>query len=214
VPFSEKKFTQIVQELCEKNKYANATVRTVITGGETKDGVHFRGNTQGVFITTAPFHALPKKIYEAGVVLETLEHQRDFPHAKTTNYIAAIKWHNAPRIKQVFDALYVYEGKVLEATTSNFFIVKGNTIITPKKNVLHGITRNVVIALAKKTYRVVERDITLREVRGADEAFLTATNKDIVPVVMIDGKKIGIGKPGRRTKALMHAFADYVKSTK
>lgn len=213
VPFSEKKFTNIVRELCEKNGCTNAMIRTVITGGETKDGMHFQRNAQSVFVMMAPIHALSKKIYETGAVLETLEHRRELPHAKTTNYITAITWHNTPRRKPVFDALYIWRGKVLEATTSNFFIVKGDTLITPKRDVLHGITRNTVIALARKTIRVVERDITVRELKTADEAFLTATNKAIVPVVMIDGRKIGSGKPGKRTKALMSAFAEYVKNT-
>lgn len=213
VPFSEKKFAHVIRELCEKNGCTNAMIRTVITGGETKDGMHFRRNAQSVFIITAPIHALSKNTYEQGVVLETLEHHRELPHAKTTNYITAITWHNAPRIKPVFDALYVWKGKVLEATTSNFFIVKGDTLITSKRDVLHGITRNTVIALARKTIRVAERDIAVRELKTADEAFLTATNKAIVPVVMIDGKKIGSGKPGKRTKALMSAFAEYIKNT-
>lgn len=212
VPFSEEKFTRIVHELCEKNTCKNAMIRTVITGGETKDSMHFRQRAQSIFIITTLLSALAKDVYEKGVVLETLEHKRELPHAKTTNYITAARWHNTPRIKPVFDALYVWKGKALEATTSNFFIVKGATIITPKRNVLHGITRNTVIGLAKKTVRMIERDITARELKTADEAFLTATNKEIVPVVMIDGKKIGSGKPGKRTKALMSAFAAYVKN--
>lgn len=210
VPFSEEKFTRIVRELCEKNACKNVMIRTVITGGATKDGMHFKRNAQSTFIITAPLSAFAKDVYEKGVVLETLEHKRELAHAKTTNYIAAVIWHNTPRIKPVFDALYVWKGKALEATTSNFFIVKGATIITPKSNVLHGITRNTVIGFARKTARVIERDISVRELKTADEAFLTATNKEIVPVVMVDGKKIGSGKPGKRTKMLIKEFHDMV----
>lgn len=212
VPFSEKKFAGIVRELCEKNNCSHAAIRTVITGGEARSGMTLRPHAQRAFIFIEKLHPLPKAAYEKGVVLETLEHRREFPHAKTTNYITAVRWHNTPRIKPVFDALYVWEGKVLEATTSNFFIVKKGALITPKKNVLHGITRNTVIALAKKTGRVIERDISIREMRSADEAFLTATNKDVVPVAMIDGKKIGSGNPGKKTKEIMEAYAAFVKS--
>lgn len=211
VPFSEKKFASIVRELSDKNACGNAAVRTVITGGPTADGMQFRQKTQSVFIIISPLHPLPKEVYERGVVLETIEHHREFPYAKTANYITAVRWHNTPRIKPVFDALYTWEGKALEATTSNFFIVKKGTFITPKKSVLHGITRNTVIALAKKTGKVIERDISIREMRSADEAFLTATNKDVVPVVLIDGRKIGSGKPGKRTKEIMEAYAEHVK---
>lgn len=212
VPFSEKTFARIIAELCEKNKCKNAAIRTVITGGSTADGMHFRQKTQTAYIIMSPLHAPSKEVYERGVVLETIEHHREFPHVKTANYITAVAWHNASRIKPVFDALYTWKGKVLEATTSNFFIVKNGVCITPKRDVLHGITRNTVIALTKKTGRVIERDISVRDMRAADEAFLTATNKAVVPVVMINGRKVGSGKPGKKTKEIMKAYAAFAKS--
>jgi branched-subunit amino acid aminotransferase/4-amino-4-deoxychorismate lyase len=86
-------------------------------------------------------------------------------------------------------------------------------LITPKNNILFGITRNLVIRLARKMgYNVMERDIKIRELFLADEAFITATNKDIVPVVKVDNKKIGNGMPGKFTKDLIKVFAGFIKT--
>ena len=86
---------------------------------------------------------------------------------------------------------------MLEAATSNFFAFVGGKIIAPKDNILKGITRNLVIKLAKKEFKVEERELKTDELSLTTEAFITATNKDIVPVVQIDDKKIA---PANRAK--------------
>jgi branched-subunit amino acid aminotransferase/4-amino-4-deoxychorismate lyase len=110
------------------------------------------------------------------------------------------------------EIIYTNEGCATEASTSNFFVVKKGGLITTKEGILHGITRKVVIELAKKMkLPVTERKIKKQELYSADEIFLSATNKDIVPIVKVDGKKIGDGQPGKITKQVMQAFADFAK---
>ena len=107
--------------------------------------------------------------------------------------------------------LYVSNGKVLEAATSNIFIVKDGVVITPKNNVLAGITRNVVIEVAQKKYKVIEREVTITDLLYADEVFLTASYKEIVPIVEIDGKRIAQGSVGKVTLVLMKDFQEYTE---
>lgn len=94
----------------------------------------------------------------------------------------------------------------------NFFVFIGDRLVAQKDNILKGITRNLVIKLAKKEFEVEERELKTDELALASEAFIAATNKDIVPVVQIDDKKIGAGKPGKNTKRLMQIFADFVRN--
>ena len=108
--------------------------------------------------------------------------------------------------------MYVSNNVVLEASTSNFFVFIGDKLVTPKDNILKGITRNLAIKLAKKEFEVEERELKMEELALVTEAFIAATNKDIVPVVQIDDKKIGSGKPGKNTKRLMELFAEFVRN--
>ncbi len=106
---------------------------------------------------------------------------------------------------------YISDKKVLETSTGNFFIVKNNQLITPKKGVLIGTTRNLIIKLGKKDFTVQERNVSLGEIKMTDEAFITSTTRGIMPVVKIDNQKIGNGKVGDRTKCLMKLFQNYIK---
>lgn len=95
---------------------------------------------------------------------------------------------------------------VYEGTVSNIFIVKNGVLITPENGVLLGITRKHVIQIAKEKFTVEQREVKLEELLQADEVFLTAANKRIMPVVKVDDHQIGNGKPGDRTKQLMKMF--------
>jgi len=210
VPETESKIEKAIENLMEKNKYGEAGMRLVLTGGKTVNGIEFN-NHPTFFILAEEFIDLPRACFEKGVKLITLDHQRILPKAKTTNYITAVRMQKAKRKKKAFEILYTQNDNILETTTANFFIFKKNRLITPKKDILFGTTRNFVIKLARKDFKIEEREVKKREVWSADEAFLTATNKDILPVVKIDGKVIGNGKVGENTKRLMDRFQKYVK---
>jgi branched-chain amino acid aminotransferase len=141
------------------------------------------------------------------------EFQRSFPDVKTTMYITAVKLQAEKRKRGAVEILYIYKGKILEATTSNFFIFRGNKLITSKNNILIGITRNFVIQLARKAgFTVIERDIRLHELQEAHEAFITATNKEILPITKVDNQKIGSGIVGKHTKQLMNMFQERINN--
>ena len=120
---------------------------------------------------------------------------------------------NLCKRKKAFDILYTQNGFLLETTTSNFFIFKKDKLLTPKKNILIGLTRNFVIKLAKNKFKVEERDIDLKELERAEETFIASTTKEILPVVKIDNKIIGNGRVGKKTKYLMDLVHQYTQKS-
>ncbi len=187
-------------------------MRFVLTGGTTIGGLSFDPKHGHFFILLETPKPNDPSWYENGAKLITHEHIRAFSDIKTTNYITAVSLQGERKQKGAIEILYTFGGNVLEGTTSNFFMIKDEVIITPKDNILIGITRNFVIKLAKKEgYKVIERDIDVTELREADEAFITASNKEIVPIVKIDTYKIGHGKVGENTKLLMEKYGDVIK---
>lgn len=210
IPLSRKKILYLIEMLLKKSQKKEANIRIVLTGGETFGAKHDTKN-RTFFILVEDGFRLPSVLYKKGAAVVTLEYERSFPTAKTTNYAAALLDADRRKKEGAVETLYVSGEKVLEATTSNFFIFKGDTLITPKNNVLIGITRNIVLHLAKGMFKVEERDILRSELVEVDEAFLTATNKEVLPIVKIDTGPVGTGRVGKRTLWIMNAFRDYTK---
>ncbi len=212
IPVSGKKYAETVKKLLALNKFPKANIRTVLTGGISSNAFRYEPGRETFFILIEKFRSLPEKIYSEGAGAVTLEYQRDLPEAKITNYVEAIEHQKMKDKKGALEIIFVKNGKALEASTSNIFIVKNRKVVTPRRGILIGMTRNLTLWLAKKNgFKTEERDISEKEFRGADELFLTATNKDIVPIVKVNGKKAGMGRPGPVTKALMKAFQKFAE---
>ena len=213
LPAGKKEIENVIKKLTSKNKIKQASIRIVLTGGRSADAMHFDSKTPTFYILVSEFRPLKEELLKNGVKLVTVEHSRDAAEIKTTNYVEAVRVINERQKKEnFFEIIYISNGAVLEASTSNFFALIGSKLVTPKDNILKGITRNLVIKLAKKKFEVEERELKMDELNLAAEAFIVATNKDIVPVVQIDGKKIGDGKPGKNTKRMMELFEEFVKN--
>lgn len=211
IPFSNKEIEKSIIELLTKNKCTKAGIRLLLTGGYAEDSmtsVH-----PNFIILIEKLQQYPLSYYEEGIKLISYEHLRQFPEIKTTNYLTAVKLMPEAKKKGAVEILYHFNGKILEATRSNFFIVKNKAIITPSNNILHGITRKVVVDIARKeNYSVLEADITWNDLKAADEAFITGTTKKIMPVVKIDDIQIGDGAPGIITQDLMRQLEEYIKA--
>src|SRR3989440_9351633 len=210
IPWSREHITAIVQEIIARNVYKHATIRLLVTGGETEDSILPVGKpTLAVLIS--PLGERDMERFAQGYKLITTSLQRIAPEAKTTSYLAAIRALKEAKRRHAADALFINEqGHVLEATRSNFFIFRGDTLITPYSGVLIGITRNVVLALAQDRFSIEERPILLGELAYAEEAFITSSSKEIVPVVQIDDLVIGDGRPGKRTYELEQRFIEMI----
>jgi branched-chain amino acid aminotransferase len=211
VPWPREHIAGVVQEIIARNTYRHAALRLLVTGGESEDGILPSGSPKLIVMIT-PLGERDMERFARGYKLITSSLQRVSPEAKTTNYIAAVRALKEAELRGANDALFVNEqGHVLEATRSNFFIFLGDTLVTPREGVLIGITRNVVLELARGRFAIEERPILMTELLAADEAFITSSSREITPVVQIDERMIGDGKPGTRTYELEQRFIEMIE---
>jgi branched-chain amino acid aminotransferase len=212
IPWSSEQIAEIVREIIVRNTYRHAAIRLLVTGGESEDGI-LPSSKPVLAVLITPLSERNMERFALGCKLITTKLQRTSPEAKTTNYIAAVRALKEAARRGATDALFVNERKhVLEATRSNFFIFRGDTLITPRRGILIGITRNVVLELARSMFSIEERPISLEELALADEAFITSSSKEITPVVQIDDLVIGDGKPGPHTYQLEQLFIEMVET--
>jgi branched-chain amino acid aminotransferase len=211
IPWPPEFVASVINDIIARNSYKHAAIRLLVTGGESEDGLMPTGQPTLVVMIT-PLGERDKERFARGIKLITTRLQRESPEAKTTNYIAAVRALKEAARRGAADALFVNEaGHVLEATRSNFFMFRGDTLVTPREGVLYGITRGAVLALARGRFPVEERPIRLEELATADEAFLSSSSREITPVVQIDDLVIGSGRPGPRTYELEQRFIRLVE---
>lgn len=211
IPYSRDEIADDVREIIERNAYKHATIRILVTGGESEDGILPSGKPVLAVLIT-PLGERDMERFAKGYKLITTRLQRISPEAKTTSYIAAVRALKEATRHNAADALFVNDaGHVLEGTRSNFFVFRGDTLVTPRKGVLMGVTRNVVLELAHGRFPIEERPILLDELPLVEEAFITSSSREITPVVQIDDIIIGNGKPGPRTYELEQRFIEMVE---
>ena len=212
VPVSDKQIYITILKLLSKLREPQALVRIVLTGGEAIHGIDFNPCQPTFFIVVEKVFKIPAQNYEQGAKLITFNYRRENPCIKHLNYREAARLQKAKNKAGAIEILYVSGGSVYEGATSNFFILKGNRLITPKDGVLIGVTRGLILKLARGKFKIEERLLKFSELKSADESFITLTTKEIVPVVKINNLKIGKGIIGPRTKYLMNKFKQYARS--
>jgi branched-chain amino acid aminotransferase len=210
IPFNKNQIEEFVYDLIKKNGLADTAIRMVLTGGYTSDG--YNPADPNYFILVEEIHYPDPEHYHTGIKLISFEHLREWSGIKSINYLTPIKIRKQILDKKGYDVLYHHNKNFLEVSRSNFFIIRDGVLITPGKNVLHGVTRKTVIEISKKIMNVEERDIPVNELALATEAFLTGTTKRILPITMIDDQIIADGTPGIVTKKLMKLFNEYENS--
>ncbi len=207
IPLEREKVVKTIYRLVEKNALRESGIKMVLTGGYSPDG--YLPGKPNLIMTHHELTLPPQRVFDEGVSIITHEYVREFPEAKTINYTMGIWLSEKVREANAYDVLYVRENLVSEFPRCNFFIVrKDGTLVTPKDNVLAGITRKHVLSLGKEVAKVEEGSVTLSDVFDAREAFLTSTTKRIVPVVRVNDRVIGDGKPGQLTAHLLQALID------
>ena len=215
IPVTAEEFKTIITTLAEKNgatKDKELNFRAVLTGGPATDAFHPEPGKETFFVLTTPFVRLPESAYTQGSKVITLEHQRELAGAKITNYTKAIQHRQVKKESEALEILFVKEGRVKEASTSNFFAVINGVLVTAKDDVLLGTTRNLILKLAQENnIPFEERDPSLEEVLAGEEAFIAAVNKYIVPVTLINETVIGTGKPGAITEQLRSLLRESIQ---
>jgi len=210
VPATDQEITEAIHELIERNGYNETNIKFILTGGTAVGGIEYDPDFPTFYILAEEFSPIPDHYIQNGASLISYEFERQYPEYKTTNYITAVKLQKLRKEKGALEIMYTSKGKILELATSNFFIVKDGKIITPNNGILKGITRKVVIDLAQKNgLEVVERELTYEELKTADEAFLSASFKEVVPVTKVDDIVIGDGKVGEITKKVLKLFKNF-----
>jgi len=219
IPIDQNEMKRAILNICKANGIIDGYIRPVVTRGAGTLGLApWKCKNPAVFVIADKVKLYPQEYYDNGMPMITASTRRNIseavnPMAKSLNYLnnilAKIEAHNAG----VEEAIMLnHQGFVAECTGDNIFMVKGNKLFTPPiyAGVLLGITRATVISLAADMgYETIERQFTRAELFLADEAFLTGTAAEVVPIVKVDGRVVGDGKPGPISVKLVLAFKDY-----
>lgn len=191
-------------------------MRLTLTPGPLDPASPFPGRPLGrptLVVTVQPL-AIDPAIYTDGTTAMAVPWSRELPEVKAVSYLAASLARARADAAGADEALLTtHDGDVLEGASSNVFAVRGTTLLTPplRAGLLAGVTRGVVLELAPALgLDVVEDGFTVDDLVAADEAFITASTREVVPLVAVDGRPVGAGRPGRRTQAVHAAYRDEV----
>ncbi len=212
MPMSPAQISRAVLEACRKNKIRDGYIRLVVTRGVGSLGLNPKScKRPSVIVIADKIQLYPPGVYRRGLDIITVPTARNLhsalnPAIKSLNYLNNILAKIEANQGGCEEAVMLNaEGFVAECTGDNVFIVKNGTLATPplSAGALYGITRQTVMELAEEAgLKVSEPNLTRYDLFCADECFLTGTGAEIVPVVKIDGRVIGGGKPGPVTRQL------------
>jgi len=222
IPISEKEWPDLLHEAMRRNDVGHgrrdAYLRITVSRGPGDIGLDpsLCPNPTTVIIAKPLVFPAPE-LYEQGVSLIVAKTRRNLPsalspHIKATNFLNNILAKREAIAAGAFDSLLLnWENDVTECTVSNLFFVTGGRVQTPAVDcgILDGITREVVLRLAKDEHLSVEEGrFTVERLHQAEECFITNTSMEIMPVSSIDRRLIGSGKPGPVTRRLQTSFRE------
>ena len=188
-----------IAELAKINLPKESRIRLILT---KNDGTVYAG--------IQPFEPLSKEVYENGVNVISTELARQAPHVKDTGFISSSVEQRKQLSSDVFEVLLTKDGKILEGMTSNFYAVRGNTLITAQDGILLGVTRRVILRLARG--QGISIDYRAPKINEKfNEAFLTSSSRGVVPIVSIDNRPVGQGRVGKWTQMISKAYQAYVE---
>ena len=212
LPWSHDEICRVALETLSRNNLEEANIRIIITGGSSADFMTPAGKPRLLVLVT-PLPKLPEQWYRRGIKVITRKIKRINPGAKSLNYLPAAMALRQAQAQGAVEVLYLDEDdNVLEGTTSNVFAFLQGRLITPERGILSGITRKVVLEIAAGHFQIDCRDLQRQELLGAQEVFITGTNKGLVPVVDVDGARIGDGRPGTETRRITALLDARLKS--
>ncbi len=223
IPLSQKELIAVTIKTLKANNLKDAYIRLCITRGEGDLGLDPRKckDRSSIVIITDKIALYPESLYKKGMEIITVATIRNLPEAlnpqiKSMNYLNNIL-AKIEAINCGFDEAIMLDnlGYVAECTGDNIFIVKRNHLYTPPQcmGTLRGITRDTVLEIAAKNkIPTHEHVLTRHELYISDECFLTGTAAEIIPVVKVDGRQIGDGKPGKVTAKLTKLFRELTKT--
>jgi branched-chain amino acid aminotransferase len=216
VPYKKEEFKKKVIETVKRNGLKNAYLKFIITRGKGPRPILGKGDivTPTVIIFAVPpvYVVSPEKIKKGAKAISSLlkrsHHISIDPRVKSLNYQSSALMRIEARKLGADEGIgYDYEGYVTEGSAENIFVIKNRSLITPVSGILKGITRETVMEIAcEKGYNVLETNLTRYDLYTADEVLMCSTAGGIFPIIEIDGRKIGNGKPGPITKKLIKEY--------
>lgn len=204
MPLTLENIARIIREGIQKMR-CETMIRPYITGGDSFGENHLF-NEPRFFVVFEAVQKPNPDIYKKGVMLHPINAERYLPSTKSINYM--LSFTGQKNVKGAYEILYCPEGEIVEGAHSTFFLVKNGHLITaPTSRALSGTTRQIILELAKReSIPVEERCPLLSELKDAEEAFITGTVKEVVPVVKIGDQIVGNGTPGKLTQHLHHIY--------
>jgi branched-chain amino acid aminotransferase len=193
-----------LRSLIEQSGYADVRFRITIP----------RESPEHPIITLEPFQPIPKDVLEKGVRVVTVHLQRHNPAAKTTEWMTTRKAATDSFEPGIYEGILVSDsGLLLEGTNSNFYAIRDDRLRTADDNaVLSGIARRILLTVAPDIVLVELEPVNVNEIPQLSEAMLTSSSRGVVPIVEIDGQRIGNGKPGSYTLKLREAYEAWVNA--
>ncbi len=223
IPMRKEDMESEVLEAVKINEKENGYIRLILTRGEGPLGIDPTPCKKAtVIIIVADIQLYPAEYYKSGIEIVTASHRRIpsdclDPRIKSLNYLNNVMAKLGARQAGCLEAVMLNkEGFVAECTGDNIFIVKNNELFTPASyhGSLDGITMRAVIEIAESLgIGTHETSLTCYDLCNADECFMTGTGAEIIPVIKIDGRIVGDGKPGTITGKLINGFKELIEVT-
>lgn len=221
IPIPPAEMIAAVEATVAENRKHDGYIRLVVTRGPGTLGLDPRKCDPQVIVIVDDISLYPKELYENGLEVITSSYVRNHPNAtnprvKSLNYLNNILAKIEAIRAGCLEAIMLnHKGEVAECTGDNLFVVKKGVLRTPPADagILEGITRNLVIELAKKAgVPFAEASLTRHDVYVADEVFLTGTAAEVIAVTKVDDRVIGSGKQGPVTRQLRELFTAAVRA--
>jgi D-alanine transaminase len=207
-------YEQLIKEAIEKSALTDCDVYLQITRGVAVRNHLFPDVSVSTTMTVRPAKQLPRHLRENGVSAIFHDDERWANcYIKSLNLLPNILAKQTAHEKGSYEAILVRDEYVTEGSSSNVFIVKNGTIYTTplSKHILSGITRMAVKSIIEtEGLTLVEEKFTKEDVLESDEVFITSTTSEILPIVTVDGQKIGTGKPGEIATTLYQKFQEKI----
>ena len=202
VPKTKQEIGEIVYALIDRSGFEETSIKIALTGGISDSQLMPEGPST-FFAVAYPFTPFPQTYFDEGIKITTTCYQRPFPEVKSTTYLPAIMALKSGAVDVLF---YNEKNHLLETGTANFFAIQNGEIITPKEGILKGVTRKVVLELTGAKERIINRE----EIPTFEGAFLTSSNKEVMPIIQIDDHIINEGKKSASIISLMQQFKRHV----
>lgn len=221
IPLTGEEMQAVVLETLRRNDLRDAYIRLVITRGRGDLGLDPRKcHEPAVFCIASSIQLYPAELYEKGLEVVTVPTPRNYseavnPRIKSLNYLNNILAKIEANLAGTMEAIMLNpQGYVAEATGDNIFMISEGVLITPPSyaNILEGVTRNAVIELARRRGLTVQETLfTRHDLYNAEQVFLTGTAAELIPVIKIDGRVIGRGRPEALFQELLRDFRELTR---